>query len=150
MEHFKAIIDAANTNHKTLILGFLFVSFVIYFIVIRGCLGNFHCVEIKKSKKRSNKTISMIFSGINKNSMKHFSDWLLCRCYTKEEQKKLYSVLVVVNYIYLIFTVICVLIWILSLIVTSLQWWSSLLICIRVILIDAPALLLTITTIKKH
>ncbi len=146
MDYFLNIVETANKTHSTLIIGFIWASLVVYFIVIRGCLGRFHCIQ---SNKQIDELFEVICKGINKNNIKRFVNWLLCRCYTDEQKTRLYPILLVVNYFYLIFTTVCVFVWMLSLIVGSLQWWSSLLICCRILFFDGPAFLLTVTTIRK-
>lgn len=151
MDHFLNTVETANKTHNTLIIGFVWVSIVMYFIIIRGCLGHSFCIE-EPNKKQWNSFLNALFSGINKNSIKRFVNWLLCRCYTDEQKTRLYPILIVLNYFYLISTAICVFVWVLSCIFELLQWWSSLLICCRMEFFDFPAMfIITLSgAIKKR
>lgn len=137
MDYFLNIVEGANETHDTLIIAFIWVSLVMYFIVIRGSFGHYFCIQLNKKQRDS--LFDAIFAGVNKNNIKRFVNWLLCRCYTDKQKTRLYPILLVVNYFYLFSTTVCVFVWMLSLIVGSLQWWSSLLICCRILFFDGPA-----------
>ena len=157
-EYFKTITDIAVLEHKTLIWGFLIVSFCVYFFVLRGNLGRFLFVKKcqysnanrrKTENEHISEIVELIFGGISKKSIKCFLNWIFCKSYTAEQKGTLFPLFVFLNYFHIISTGVCVGVWLISLLFVQMQWLSVLFMCIRIVLLDLPLFLLTVITIFK-
>ena len=138
--------DGIYVQYDSLIWPILFVSIGEYFLFIRLFGKHENCIVTpKRTNKEENKIISekidLIFSGINKKSMKRFADWILCRCYTDEQKGKNYKWFVFLNFYYIFVFAINLLVWLLALFIPPLKHLCAILAWTKSAFVDMPIFL---------
>ncbi len=119
-----------------------------YFLLIRVAFARGYKITLKpKLTKKEQKAfieqrVDLVFSGINKHSLGRFWRWLICKCYPEENQGKRYKLFIVYNYIYIILTACCIVLWIVAVPITALRWWSSCFFALKTVFLDVPILIL--------
>ena len=119
-----------------------------YFLLIRLLLTRGYKIILKPKLTRKEydifleQRLDLVFGGINKRSLGRFWRWLLCKCYPKKLQGRCYKLFVIYNYIYILSTFCCIVLWIVALPITMLRWWSSCFLALKTVLLDVPVLIL--------
>lgn len=96
-----------------------FNSFINYFIMYRGRVKKIFVAPLKRSKKEQKAYQAMLWSSSAKELAKRFFNWILCRCYTKEQKKRGYSFFLAVNYLYIFLKLGLTILWLVGLFVPS-------------------------------
>lgn len=143
MEKILNAINVLYDQYDTLIWPILILLIFFYLTAVRGCLG-YLCISKQKltrkeKKKHTSDLIDLIFSGINKKSLRRFANWILCRCYTAEQKEgKYYRLFVFLNFFYLFVSSACLILWLLALFITPLRYVCAVAVYIKAATVEVP------------
>ena len=96
-----------------------FACFFNYLIMYRARVQTIFVAPLKRSKKERKAYDAKLWSSSAKELAKRFFNWILCRCYTKEQKKRGYSFFLAVNYLYLFLKLGLTILWLVGLFVPS-------------------------------
>lgn len=141
------MVEQLNSTFNSNIVLIFLTLLGVYFILIRWWMKStfdqiIHKPKLTKKEKDAvlKERLDLIFSGINKQTLGRFWRWLLCKCYSKEQQGKYFKLYAAYNCVYLIYTICCIVLWFAALFILKLRWWSSLSIVLKTLLLDFPTL----------